>query len=326
MMTAGSPCILVLSGAVAAARNDVPSVRGVSKLERQKVLAAIGQPMVMNACREAFAPKGIGVAQILVTKDTFASRRQFFAVRDTLFALMANGFVAILNDNDVLHREDHLDFSDNDQLAALVGGMLKAEQVVLFTDEDGAYRRFPPTSPSDLIDEVIVGSSCFQELGRVMRGSGSGRGGMKAKLRAAQLLGWMGIPMTIVNGTQVGNLEGVVSGDVIATRFIPDTRKQLSGLQRWLLTGAVPDGTLKVSQGAARSMSSSDNRASLLAAGIRSSHGNFRRGDVVSVRDCSGVMIGFGMVRIDSADVTKALAQSNVIVIHADQYFSLQTG
>ena len=89
---AGQEIVLVSSGAIALGRDALGPERP-RKLEEKQAAAALGQPMLMAALAQAFAPHGISVAQSLLTLDDTETRRRWLNARATLETLMAAGAV-----------------------------------------------------------------------------------------------------------------------------------------------------------------------------------------------------------------------------------------
>jgi len=116
LKAAGREVVLVSSGAVAAgmAATGLPRPED---MPRKQALAAIGQPLLMAAWREAF--RGVPVAQVLLTAEDLASRERYLNAKATLKALLELGAIPIINENDTVAFQE-IRFGDNDQLSARV--------------------------------------------------------------------------------------------------------------------------------------------------------------------------------------------------------------
>src|SRR3954471_9608835 len=100
----------------------------------------------MHAWEEAFEPHGIGVAQILLTRDDTETRRRWLNARATTETLMGLGVVPVVNENDTVVTEE-IRYGDNDRLAARVAQMAGADLLVLLSDIDGLYTADPRIDP-----------------------------------------------------------------------------------------------------------------------------------------------------------------------------------
>lgn len=340
--------VLVTSGAVASGRifDDAPDqpLKGVPEKSRRQFLAAVGQPRLMEFYTHVFVRSGLKLAQILITASAFAERDQYISVRDTLLALLAKGVVPVVNDNDVLHSDAEPGFSDNDQLAAFLGGMLQADHVILLTSQDGIFAGFPNHTENDLVEQVTCDDEQLARLTALVGSPGAGgRGGMQSKLKAGFLLGWMGIPLTIANGRRENAAVQALDGTLRCTRFLPREGVRLSGIRKWLSSGAVPRGTVVVSAVGGSVIRQVGRRGSLLAAGIEAVEGEFDTGDAVRIVDANRRLFGYGITRVSSqllalikgksSDEIHALIADNrvpqgsdEIIVHADYFFGTNHG
>ncbi len=138
--TAGWQVLLVSSGAVAAGRGLLTGQlqRIVDPVARKQVLAATGQVRLMETYRELFAQQSLTVAQVLATKSDFQTRRHYLNMRGCIEALLTAGIVPVVNENDVVSVTE-LMFTDNDELAGLLAGMVDAELLCLLSTVPGVY-------------------------------------------------------------------------------------------------------------------------------------------------------------------------------------------
>ena len=82
-----------------------------------------------------------------MTRSDFASRERHLAMRNILEKMLHGDILPILNENDFLTPEE-LDFSDNDQLAGFLAGLLSADVLVLLSNVDGLYTGNPKNPES----------------------------------------------------------------------------------------------------------------------------------------------------------------------------------
>ncbi len=151
----GSRVAVVTSGAITAGWADVgEGQRRPSDALTLQALSAVGQPLLMDAWRRAFAPHALTVGQVLLAPLDFAHRGQYLHARATITALFTLGVVPIINENDAVADEE-IRFGDNDRLAALVANLIAASRLVLLTDTPGLLTADPHLDPNaSLIEEV----------------------------------------------------------------------------------------------------------------------------------------------------------------------------
>lgn len=147
LRAAGKQVLVVSSGAVALGRRRLGLVGRKTTLPEKQAAAAAGQSLLMHAWEEAFEPHGVGVAQILLTRDDTEMRRRWLNARATTETLMGLGVVPVVNENDTVVTEE-IRYGDNDRLAARVAQMAGADLLVLLSDIDGLYTADPRKNPS----------------------------------------------------------------------------------------------------------------------------------------------------------------------------------
>ena len=293
---------LVSSGAVAVGRSAIDSLfenKGV--LERQ-VLAAIGQPRLMNIYEEYFSEQGIVCAQALLSRRDFDDRLGYLNLRNTLWSLMDRGMVPIINENDVVAVEELEGnvFGDNDSLSAMVSNVVDADLLLILGTVDGMFTKDPNIDQdARLIHTVEHFDESLNEFG----GPSSdkvGRGGMTTKIEGAKLATSSGADVVIANGTVEFILERIIKGEQLGTLFLSNSSR-LESRERWMVSRLLEGAHIKIDIGAERALSF-DN-GSLLAAGITNVEGEFQRGDVVPILGNAGRRISIGISNYSSTDL-----------------------
>ena len=132
--------ILVSSGAVAAGFTLLQLDKNI--LTNKQILASIGQPLLMDTYRKKFNKYNILCAQILLEASIFTDTVRLNHAKETMFGLLKNNIVPIINENDATAIEE-LVFGDNDQLAAHITNYFNAQLLVILTDIDGYYDKNP---------------------------------------------------------------------------------------------------------------------------------------------------------------------------------------
>jgi glutamate 5-kinase len=280
-VAAGRRLTLVSSGAITLGAQRLGLTRQKGRpwdIATKQACAAVGQPHLMNAWGEAFAPHGLAVAQVLLTADDLASRKRFLNARRTFEQLLTRGVVPVVNENDTV-AVDEIKVGDNDSLAALVAGCVEAELVAMLTDVEGLYDRDPSRQGATLLHHV---PRVTAEVERVAGGAGSehATGGMATKVKAARKLGTQGVTTALLSGRRPGALAALLAGEPVGTLFSPSSER-LSGRDGWLSAAAKARGTILVDAGARRAICEAGK--SLLPSGIKGVQGHFGVGDPVEL-------------------------------------------
>ena len=167
----GHEIIIVSSGAIGAAAGYLKLKSRPKTLREKQALAAVGQPIIMNAYSREFKKHKKTVAQVLLTRDDFDNRTKYINARNTLSRLLEQNIIPVINENDTVAFEE-INFGDNDTLAALVAAAVDADKLFLFTDVDGLYEGHPSRGllirTIENINEEIESSADgkYYEIGR----------------------------------------------------------------------------------------------------------------------------------------------------------------
>jgi glutamate 5-kinase len=177
-----------------------------------------------------------------------------------------------------------------------VANAVEADLVVILSNVDGLYTTNPQKSGATLIKTV---EKITPEIKSEVEGkSPLGRGGMKTKLRAAEIATSSGIPLIIANSQSENVLRDILAGKKIGTYFKPQER--LSSIKRWIAYGASVKGQIFVNEGAKKAILQG---ASLLAAGVVKITGSFTEGDVVSLVDQDNIEFARGNPNYNSGEI-----------------------
>ncbi|MEY4354197.1 MAG: hypothetical protein RLZZ609_2438 [Cyanobacteriota bacterium] len=304
---AGERIALVTSGAVGLGCSALALPRRPQDVAALQAAAAVGQGRLMALYQEAFAVRGLTVAQVLLTRGDLASRRSYRRACRTLEQLLEWNVVPIVNENDTL-ATDELRFGDNDTLSALLAVAIAADELVLLTDVDRLYsadpridaQAVPITEVSDLAD--------LERLQEVAGGGGQwGTGGMTTKLTAARIATASGIRVRLADGRDPAVLDALLAGGQVGTVFQPSATP-LSDRKGWLAHALIPSGSLVVDAGAERALC--HQGASLLAVGIQAVEGSFERYAPVRLLGLDGREIGRGLCGLGSEELRSVLGLS----------------
>lgn len=215
---AGLRIILVSSGAVAAGAGRL-ALPGRQMREKQ-ALAAVGQGLLMQAYGQAFGDLGITVAQILLTREDLETAERRENSRRTIQQLLRWGVLPIVNENDTV-AVDEIRLGDNDTLSARVAALLKADYLVLLTDQEGLFTTDPRQDQRARLVPTVseITPEMMQAAGGA--GTGLGTGGMVTKLKAARLAQASGVTTVIADGKRPGLLLDILRGGRPGTTFLP---------------------------------------------------------------------------------------------------------
>jgi glutamate 5-kinase len=296
----GCEVVVVSSGAIRLGRTHLRLPPGPLKLEESQAAAATGQIQLAHAYQEALARHGITVAQILLTLDDSEARRRYLNARQTMATLLALRAVPVINENDTV-ATDEIRFGDNDRLGARVAEMISADTLVLLSDIDGLYTGDPRSDPSAAFIPEIREITPAIEAMAGNAASELSNGGMTTKLIAGRIAMAAGCRMAIADGRPVGALGALIDGHARCSWFLPDA-SPLSARKKWIKGSLKTSGALIVDAGAVKALSAGK---SLLPAGVTAIEGDFKRGDVVDVKDGSGRVLARGLVAYAADDARR---------------------
>ena len=219
LIGSGKRVILVSSGAGVSGAAKVGRLNRKDDINYKQALCAVGQVELMMEYKKRFAVGGKTVGQILLTTDNFGDDESMLNIRNTLFTLLDEDVVPIINENDSVCTKE-ISFGDNDNLAALTANLWNADLLIIMSDVDGVYDSNPKENPDAILIDEITDYDMFGERVITDGFSTFGTGGMDSKLEAAKTVGTYGIPMLLVNGRKKNALDCIAEGG-IGTLFLP---------------------------------------------------------------------------------------------------------
>jgi glutamate 5-kinase len=125
---------------------------------------------------------------------------------------------------------------------------------------------------------------------------------MASKLAAARIATAAGENVIIANGREPGTLQRILAGEQVGTLVVAQGQA-IRSWKRWIGFTAQPRGYLVLDQGARKAVEQQGR--SLLAIGVLDAVGDFRKGDVVALRDPSGAEFARGLSNYACAEVLK---------------------
>ena len=307
----GCEVVVVSSGAIRLGRTHFKLPAGPLKLEESQAAAATGQIQLAHAYQEALARHGITVAQVLLTLDNSEERRRYLNARQTMATLLAMKAVPVINENDTV-ATDEIRFGDNDRLSARVAEMISADTLVLLSDIDGLYTGDPRLDASArFIPEIREITPAIEAMGG-SAASELSNGGMATKLIAGRIAMAAGCRMAIADGRAVGALGALIDRKARCSWFLPEG-SPLSARKKWIRGSLKTAGALLVDDGAVRALSAGK---SLLPAGVTAIEGEFKRGDVVDVKDRAGRVLARGLVAYAADDARRIAGRKSAEIEH----------
>lgn len=286
--------IVVTSGAAAAGRDYLGHPELPKTLAYKQMLAAVGQSQLIRTWENLFDIYGIHIGQILLTRADIDDRERFLNARDTLNALLEQGIIPVINENDTVATEE-FKVGDNDNLSALVAILAQADQLYLLTDQEGLFTADPRKDPNATLLSVV--EKITPHIRQIAGGSstGLGTGGMSTKITAADIATRSGVETIIASGSRENVLVDLARGEAIGSKFLVQSDR-LEGRKQWLF--AAPQvGKIIVDSGAESALR---EHKSLLPVGIASVEGVFARGEVVKIFNREGKALALGLSRYSS--------------------------
>ena len=219
LKNAGNDVILVSSGAIGMGAGKLQLKSKPTDIAGKQAAAAVGQCELMYTYDKLFSEYNHTVAQLLMTGDDFDHKDRYNNFINTMNKLLEFKALPIINENDTVST-DEIKVGDNDTLSAMVAVSVKADLLVLLSDIDGLFTCDPHKNSDATLISVV--SEITDEIRALAGGEGStlGTGGMKTKIRAAEISTSKGCDMVIANGENPYVLYDIVDGKSVGTRFI----------------------------------------------------------------------------------------------------------
>jgi glutamate 5-kinase len=212
----GKEVIVVSSGAIATAAPLIGLAVKSEDLATSQALASIGQAKLMSRYERSLSRHSLMPGQILLTVDNLDEPVTRENALRALERLLEIGVIPVINENDSVATNE-IRFGDNDQLAAQVALLAKADLLVLLSDIDALYTR-PPSEPGAQPISVVEAEDDLSSIQISGTSTGYGTGGAVTKLAAAKLASSGG---TAVILTAAANVDSVDSSDITHTWFKP---------------------------------------------------------------------------------------------------------
>jgi glutamate 5-kinase len=294
----GREVVMVSSGAIAEGMKRLGWTTRPRQVHELQAAAAVGQMGLAQMYETKLRENGLGSAQVLLTHADLADRERYLNARSTLLTLLKLRVLPVINENDTVVN-DEIKFGDNDTLGALVANLVEADVLIILTDQKGLYTADPRKDPAAaFVHEARAGDPALEAMAGGA-GSSIGRGGMLTKILAARRAAGSGASTVIAWGREPDVLIRLANGEGIGTLLLAQTPKQQARKQ-WMADHLQLRGAVAVDQGAALKLMQEGK--SLLPIGMTAVEGEFSRGDVIAVRDPSGIEIARGLANYGYAE------------------------
>lgn len=310
----GIEVVLVSSGAVAAGAHlfnekQKPSVKV------KKAMAAAGQMDMMATWDRLF---DFPSAQVLVTNHDLQHRERFVSVRETLFTLLEEQILPIINENDTITCEQNR-VGDNDNLAAMVAAAVNADALLICSDVDGLFDKNPSQfDDASLVAEVKVIDARIRAMAGGAVETGVGTGGMSTKVQAAEKATSFGIDTYILNGFSADAFQRFLQGENPGTHFAAFERP-LQDKIHWLKHTAKALGEITLD---GSSLTATDDASHSNCAAVSEVKGRFSSGDMVLVRDSNGRPIMKAQTNYSSCLLNFIVSQSDQQLVSQVEKFN----
>ena len=303
----GREVIMVSSGAIAEGMKRLGWSSRPKAIHELQAAAAVGQMGLVQVYESKLRERGIGSAQVLLTHADLADRERYLNARSTLLTLIQLGVVPVINENDTVVN-DEIKLGDNDTLGALVANLVEADLLIILTDQKGLFTADPRKDPlATLVQEAQAGDPALEAMAGGA-GSSIGRGGMLTKILAAKRAAGSGASTVIAWGREPDALLRLSRGEPIGTLLVAQTAKNQARKQ-WIADHLQMRGSVTVDAGAVVKVR--DEGKSLLPIGMTAVQGEFSRGDVIAVRDDTGLEIARGLANYTSAEARLICGKSS---------------
>lgn len=301
----GKNIVIVTSGAIAVGRKYFgKNESSLLSMKEKQAISSLGQIDLIYAYKNQLQKHNINVAQLLLCLDDTENRTRFVNTKNTLFTLLKNNVIPVINENDAVATQE-IKYGDNDRLSARVAQMIGADVLILLSDIDGLYEKDPRThKDAKLIKTVNLIDKKIKDMAGG-KGSSIASGGMKTKIDAAIIATEGGCDTIIALGQRKNPLSYLNEKDAVFSKFIA---KKTNLKKAWIKNGLKIDAKIIVDKGAEGAIKKG---FSLLAKGAISFSGKFSAKQVVKIENEAGVEIARGICEYSSDDLQQILGKNS---------------
>ncbi len=289
--------LVVSSGSIALGRKQL-NLKDNLSLDEKQAAAAVGQINLSHAWKETLKSFNINSAQILLAPDDTETRRKHINARATLEKLLHLKVIPVINENDTVSTQE-IKYGDNDRLAARVAQMCNADLLILFSDIDGLYTSDPSKNKDPEFINIIDNITNEIELMAGPSNTLLSSGGMITKIEAAKIATNAGCNVIISNGTLEEPLSYLCS-QIGKGSWFKAKKNPKNSRKQWISGALQVKGKIFIDEGAEKAIS---NGNSVLPAGIIKTEGSYDKGDLVSIVNKEGNLLGKGLSHYNNIEV-----------------------
>jgi len=306
----GIQTVLVSSGSVAAGAHKFSGQN--DSIALKKAMAATGQTEMMATWDRFF---DFPSAQILLTQDDLRDRDRYESIQQTLFTLLENGILPIINENDTV-TTDALKVGDNDNLSAMAAAAAKADALIICSDVNGLYDKNPSTNKDAKLIPFV--GKIDEKIYKMAGGAGSsmGTGGMLTKIQAAEKATAHGIETFIINGYQEQSFNYILEGVNPGTIFKPLKRASSESVL-WMTHTSKEKGEVIVQDNI--EFNEDNAQEQMTSDMVMSVKGEFSAGDTILLRSNDGTRLAKAQSNYSSCLLTFIASQESGSVANAMQ-------
>lgn len=218
LMDMGKDVIIVSSGARIAGISTIGKWARKEDINYKQALCSIGQVELMDSYRKIFINHNIHIGQILLTRGDIEDSNRILNIRNTLFTLLDEGVVPIINENDTVC-VDEIKIGDNDVLAAKTAVLWNADLLLILSDIDGIYDKSPKEHKDAKLVTKVKDIKKLEKDICVGETSSFGTGGIGTKIKAGKIVNEYGIPLLVANGKKSDIIYKLMDGRETGTEF-----------------------------------------------------------------------------------------------------------
>lgn len=219
LMDMGKRVVIVSSGARIAGVGTLGKWSRKEDIHYKQALCAIGQVELMDSYRRVFNNHSLHIGQLLITREDFESKARTLNIRNTLFTLLDEGVVPIINENDTVC-VDEIKIGDNDMLAAYTTVLWGADLLMILSDIEGIYDKNPKENKDAKLIKVIRNIDEIENSISIGNKSSFGTGGIATKILAAKEVTKYGISLIVAKGKIDNIIIGLLNGEAEGTVFL----------------------------------------------------------------------------------------------------------
>lgn len=208
--------IIVSSGAIASGSQLLNT--HVQSIPEKQACASVGQILLMSEYRSFFKEHHFNIGQILLTKNELIHTEDRENIKNTINTLFSHGIIPIVNANDSVSTLQ-IESGDNDELSVLLSTLIGADSLIILTNTEGLYTDHPShNTNARLIPIVETITSDILELAQGPENAKS-KGGMRAKVIAADVATSQGVDVYIASGRSESTLIDIFNKKQVGTFF-----------------------------------------------------------------------------------------------------------